>query len=119
MQIFRSLADIPAKFGPSVVTIGNFDGVHRGHQAVIADVIARARMLGARAIAVTFDPHPVRVLRPQVQFGVRRKIDGRHGILRAVTAPVRRCRLDGKRPAEQMPRPRHIARGNGGARRAA
>ena len=70
MQIFRSLADIPANFGPSVVTIGNFDGVHRGHQAVIADVIARARMLGAHAIAVTFDPHPVRVLRPQVQFGL-------------------------------------------------
>jgi riboflavin kinase/FMN adenylyltransferase len=70
MQIFRSLADIPASFGPSVVTIGNFDGVHRGHQAVIADVIARARRLNARAVAVTFDPHPVRILRPQVQFGL-------------------------------------------------
>ncbi len=70
MQIFRSLAAIRANFGPSVVTIGNFDGVHRGHQAVIADVIARARLLNARAIAVTFDPHPVRILRPEVRLGL-------------------------------------------------
>ncbi len=66
MQVFRSIQEIPANYGPSVVTIGNFDGVHRGHQAVIADVIDRARTLHARSVAVTFDPHPVRVLRPQV-----------------------------------------------------
>lgn len=64
MQIFRSLDTIPAGFGPSVVTIGNFDGVHRGHQTVIADVIERARQLHAHSVAITFDPHPVRVLRP-------------------------------------------------------
>jgi len=73
MQIFRSIDEIPANFGPSVVTIGNFDGVHRGHQAVIADVIERARALHARSVAVTFDPHPVRVLQPQVPL---RLIDG-------------------------------------------
>lgn len=66
MRIFRSLQEIPPDYGPSVVTIGNFDGVHRGHQAVIADVTKRARTLGARAVAATFDPHPLRVLRPQV-----------------------------------------------------
>lgn len=65
MQIFRSIQEIPAHYGPSVVTIGNFDGVHRGHRAVIADVIARSRGLHARSVAITFDPHPVRVLRPQ------------------------------------------------------
>jgi riboflavin kinase/FMN adenylyltransferase len=65
MQIFHQLAEVPPTFGPSVATIGNFDGVHRGHQWVIAEVVARARSLGARSIAITFDPHPARVLRPE------------------------------------------------------
>ena len=65
MKIFRSLDEIPADFGPTIATIGNFDGVHRGHQWVIAEVIARARTLGQRSIAITFDPHPVHILRPE------------------------------------------------------
>jgi riboflavin kinase/FMN adenylyltransferase len=65
MQIFHSLSDLPASFGPTVATIGNFDGVHRGHQWVIGEVIARAHALNARSLAITFDPHPARVLRPQ------------------------------------------------------
>jgi len=58
MQIFRQLAEVPADYGPSIATIGNFDGVHRGHQWVIAEVVARARELGIRSIAITFDPIP-------------------------------------------------------------
>jgi riboflavin kinase/FMN adenylyltransferase len=50
---------------PVVATIGNFDGVHLGHQAVIAEVIDRARFLGGQSLAITFDPHPARVLRPE------------------------------------------------------
>ena len=65
MQIFRQLAEVPPDYGPTIATIGNFDGVHRGHQWVIAEVVARARALGAKSIAITFDPHPVRVLRPE------------------------------------------------------
>jgi riboflavin kinase/FMN adenylyltransferase len=65
MQIFRSLAEIPAGFGPTVVAIGNFDGVHRGHQAIIAKVRERAQALRAKSVALTFDPHPVRLLRPE------------------------------------------------------
>jgi riboflavin kinase/FMN adenylyltransferase len=65
MHIFHSIQEIPADFGPSVVTIGNFDGVHRGHQAVLREMIARAQALHARSIAITFDPHPVRIVRPQ------------------------------------------------------
>jgi riboflavin kinase/FMN adenylyltransferase len=65
MQIFRQLAEVPPNFGPSIATIGNFDGVHRGHQWVIAEVVARARPLGIQSIAITFDPHPARVLRPE------------------------------------------------------
>lgn len=65
MKIFRHLSEIPANFGPSVATIGNFDGVHRGHRWVISEVVERARNLGIRSVAITFDPHPARVLRPE------------------------------------------------------
>jgi riboflavin kinase/FMN adenylyltransferase len=61
MQIARSLAELGSST-PSVVTIGNFDGVHCGHRMVIASVLDRAHALNARAIAVTFDPHPAHVL---------------------------------------------------------
>jgi riboflavin kinase/FMN adenylyltransferase len=64
MKIFRSIAEVPANFGPSIISIGNFDGVHRGHRWVISEIIARARESGTKSIAVTFDPHPVRILRP-------------------------------------------------------
>lgn len=63
-SIFRSIQEIPANFGPSVAAIGNFDGVHLGHREILRSVIAEARALGARAVAVTFDPHPEQVLRP-------------------------------------------------------
>lgn len=56
---------MPPGFGPSVVTVGNFDGVHRGHQAVLGRVAADARAAGAAAVAITFDPHPLAVLRPE------------------------------------------------------
>ena len=62
MQIVRSLLELNSLSSPSVVTIGNFDGVHCGHRMVIASVIARAREIGARATIVTFDPHPAHVL---------------------------------------------------------
>jgi riboflavin kinase / FMN adenylyltransferase len=68
MQIYRSLSELPSHFGPTVATIGNFDGVHRGHQLVIDEVIRRARELNARSLAITFDPHPVRLLRPDVSL---------------------------------------------------
>ncbi|HYO18599.1 MAG TPA: bifunctional riboflavin kinase/FAD synthetase [Dermatophilaceae bacterium] len=64
MQRWTDLSQIPAGYGPTVATLGNFDGVHKGHQAVLAKVVERARAEGARAVAVTFDPHPVAVLHP-------------------------------------------------------
>src|SRR5580692_9066120 len=64
-QIFRSLADVPADFGPCVAVIGNFDGVHRGHREILTAVADEARSLQARAIAITFDPHPAQCLRPE------------------------------------------------------
>jgi riboflavin kinase / FMN adenylyltransferase len=66
MQLFRSISDLPRDFGPTVVSVGNFDGVHRAHQKVIATLLQRARDLRARSLLVTFDPHPTRVLRPEL-----------------------------------------------------
>ena len=63
-SVFRSLAEVPAGFGPSVAAIGNFDGVHLGHREILAAVVAEARRTGASAVAITFDPHPEHVLRP-------------------------------------------------------
>ena len=68
MQIYRSLSDLPRNFGPTAATIGNFDGVHRGHQLVIQEVIRRAHQLSAISLAITFEPHPVRLLRPDVSL---------------------------------------------------
>jgi riboflavin kinase/FMN adenylyltransferase len=62
MQILRSLDELTTNTQPSVVSIGNFDGVHLGHQVVLASMVARARELNARSAVVTFDPHPSHVL---------------------------------------------------------
>ncbi len=66
MRVFRHLDDVPADFGPTVISVGNFDGVHRAHQAVLDAIVRRARELGGRSLVVTFDPHPTRILRPDV-----------------------------------------------------
>jgi riboflavin kinase/FMN adenylyltransferase len=65
VNVYRQLVELPAGGGPVVATIGNFDGVHRGHRRVIAEVVARAQALGGSSLAITFNPHPARVLRPE------------------------------------------------------
>ena len=64
MQVFHKLEDVPADFGPTFLSVGNFDGVHRAHAKVIAEIVSRARAEGGKAVAVTFEPHPTRILRP-------------------------------------------------------
>jgi riboflavin kinase/FMN adenylyltransferase len=64
MQVFYKLEDVPADFGPTLVSVGNFDGVHRAHEHVLGEIVQRARRSGAKAVAVIFEPHPARILRP-------------------------------------------------------
>jgi riboflavin kinase / FMN adenylyltransferase len=64
MQRWQGLAEVPDNFGPSVVTIGVFDGVHRGHQRIVHRAREAASELGLPVVVVTFDPHPVEVVRP-------------------------------------------------------
>ena len=63
-MVYHDLPPGTASFSRTVVTIGNFDGVHLGHRAILGRVQQRARELEAQAVAVTFDPHPLKVLRP-------------------------------------------------------
>lgn len=65
MHRWTSLDDAPADLGRTVATLGNFDGVHRGHRAVLRTVTDLAAERGLAAVAVTFDPHPVAVLHPE------------------------------------------------------
>ncbi len=61
---WHGLDEVPADWGRSVVTIGVFDGVHRGHQRIVADACAQAAERGMRSVVITFDPHPDEVVRP-------------------------------------------------------
>ena len=65
MLVVRKLSEIPPGFGATVLSVGNFDGVHRAHQYVLRRMLERARELGAKAVVLTFDPHPIRILRPR------------------------------------------------------
>lgn len=65
MKIAYSLAELDSLAGPSVVTIGNFDGVHCGHRMVLSSLTERAGQLKAHSVAITFTPHPAHVLRPE------------------------------------------------------
>ncbi len=64
MQIIHKLEDYPADFGPATVSVGNFDGVHRAHTQVLHQIVQRARQNKLKAVAVAFEPHPGRILRP-------------------------------------------------------
>ena len=63
MKLIKNIYDIKSPFKNAVVTIGNFDGVHKGHQAIIHQVIEKAESIEGTSIAITFEPHPIRVLK--------------------------------------------------------
>lgn len=65
MQLYRSLEELPEKPANAYVTIGNFDGVHLGHQMLFSEVVGKAYRNKGVSIAITFDPHPLQVVRPE------------------------------------------------------
>src|SRR6266571_1460051 len=98
-RLFRGLDDAPADFGPSALTIGNFDGVHAGHRRILRRVREVARENGWRPSVLTFDPHPTRIVAPARSP-------------RLMTTPEQRCRLmeqEGIRQALILPFTRELA----------
>ncbi len=65
MKIYYNINEIPRKLPNPCVTIGNFDGVHLGHQALFQEVVIRSRQHKGTSIAITFDPHPLKIVRPE------------------------------------------------------
>lgn len=65
MRVFRGFGALPGGIGPSAVAIGNFDGVHLGHRAVLSGLVRSASGQGILPVAVTFHPHPLRILAPE------------------------------------------------------
>lgn len=76
----------PAAIRGGAVTVGNFDGVHRGHAALVAELREQARAVGGPAVVLTFDPHPLQLLRPEQFQPVLTTPEDRAGLLRACGA---------------------------------
>ncbi|SPE31886.1 putative FAD synthetase [Candidatus Sulfopaludibacter sp. SbA3] len=89
MKIYRDLEETPPDFGPSALTIGNFDGVHFGHRRILRRLKAIADKHGWKASVLTFDPHPPRVVAPE-----------RTPLL--MTSPTRRAELMEEEGIEQV-----------------
>jgi len=84
VQVWRSLDEVPDGIGRTVVVIGNFDGVHRGHQSVIGRAREIADRDGHALVAVTFDPHPMEVLRPEHAPSALTTLEARTALLAGV-----------------------------------
>ena len=67
----------------TVVTVGSFDGVHRGHQAVLAEIARRAKQSGRKSLLVTFDPHPLEVVNPEAAPKLLTTADEKQEVLAA------------------------------------
>lgn len=95
MQLLRGL-DLIDRFRGGFASIGNFDGVHRGHQAMLNTLISRAHSEGVPAIAVTFDPHPIALLKPDATppglttIEYRAELLGRYGVDVTLVLPTDR-----------------------------
>jgi len=88
MERWRGYQAAPGGWGRSVVTIGVFDGVHRGHQTTIGHAVKRATDLGIQSVVVTFDPHPSEVVRPGTHPAVLTEPDYKAELIEALGADV-------------------------------
>ena len=93
MKVLEGSAAAEGALARPVVTVGNFDGIHLGHQAILRTVVARAADLGGEAVVYTFHPHPRKVLRPESAPGLLTTLDQKiellasHGVDAVVVEP--------------------------------
>lgn len=91
MEVVNDLKQIPEPFKNAVVTAGNFDGVHIGHQALFRQAIEKARSLKGTSVAITFEPHPGRVLSPNNYFPLLTLYEQKVGLIGAAGIDVLVC----------------------------
>jgi riboflavin kinase/FMN adenylyltransferase len=88
MRVIRRLEDLSPEYPAPIVTIGNFDGVHLGHQNLMRDLVSRAAKIGGTATVITFDPHPLQVLAPNNAPLQIQTLDQRLKIIEALGIPL-------------------------------
>lgn len=91
MIVLHGLEELRDKYTKPVVTIGNFDGVHVGHQALFALATEHAREVGGASLAMTFEPHPMRVLRPAVNLPLITPLEQKLKLIEAAGIQVAIC----------------------------
>ena len=91
MHVVHGLEELRERHPGPVLTIGNFDGVHRGHQALFAKAVERAREISGTAMAMTFEPHPMRVLRPAVNLPLITPLDQKLELMAGCGLQVTLC----------------------------
>ncbi len=103
MRIIRGIKNYAERFSSPVLTLGNFDGVHLGHQAIFRKVAERAKEIGGTAIAFTFEPHPLKVLAPERSPRLLNTFHGKMKLIEAAGIQVAICADFTREFAEQHP----------------
>jgi riboflavin kinase/FMN adenylyltransferase len=91
MRFYRASGEFREEIERSVLTLGNFDGVHLGHQQIFQRVIEKRRELGAPSIVYTFEPHPLKILQPERFFPLITTIEEKRGIIEKTGIDILIC----------------------------
>lgn len=91
MEIIRGLEALNESYPNTVLTIGNFDGVHFGHQKILLEVVRRAEEIKGTSMAVTFEPHPIKVLAPEKEIKLLTPFNERARLMEAIGIKVLLC----------------------------
>jgi riboflavin kinase/FMN adenylyltransferase len=103
MRFYRGSGEFREEIERSVLTLGNFDGVHLGHQQIFQRVIERRRELGASSIVYTFEPHPLKILQPERFFPLITTIEEKRGIIEKTGIDILICESFTQKFALQAP----------------
>jgi len=103
MIIIRGLAALKERYKDVILTIGNFDGVHIGHQKIFRNVVERSKALRGTAMAITFEPHPMQVLSPEGVVGVLTPFDEKARLMEFYGIDVLLCINFDREFANMMP----------------